>query len=233
MSEQRLVVLIAGAGRGIGRATSRHLASKGNDVALMARTAAELREAAETVPQALLIPGDASRPEFVASAVQQTLDRFGRIDALVNCAGVAPVVSIEKLTNEIWREIVDTNLSSVVYFARAVWPGFKAQKHGVMVNISSMASKDPFAGLGAYGAAKAGINLLGLALAREGAEFNIRVHTLALGAVETQMLRKIVSEKNFPKERTMEPMEVARVIANCIDGDLRYTSGEVIFLHKT
>ncbi len=59
-----------------------------------------------------------------------------------------------------------------------------------------------------------------------------KAETLALGAVETQMLRKIVTEAQFPKERTMEPMEVARVIADCIDGDLRYTSGEVIFLHK-
>jgi NAD(P)-dependent dehydrogenase (short-subunit alcohol dehydrogenase family) len=121
----------------------------------------------------------------------------------------------------------------VFYMARAVWPMFRRQQEGVMVNISSMAARDPFAGLGAYGAAKAGVNVLSLALAREGAAMGVRVHTIAPGATETAMFRSIRTVEQYPAEKTMRPEEVARVICQCIAGDLRYTSGEVIYLNKT
>jgi NAD(P)-dependent dehydrogenase (short-subunit alcohol dehydrogenase family) len=100
------------------------------------------------------------------------------------------------------------------------------------VNVSSEAARDPFAGLGAYGAAKAGVNLLGLALAREGAEIHVRVHTVASGATETAMLRSIITREQVPSEKTLEPAEVARVIVQCVRGELACTSGEVIYVHK-
>jgi len=106
------------------------------------------------------------------------------------------------------------------------------QRGGVLVNISSAASRDPFPGLGVYGAAKAGMNLLGHALAREGDPVGIRVHTIAPGAVETSMLRSIITTEQYSQEKTLDPAEVARAVAACIDGDLRHTSGEVIHLHK-
>jgi NAD(P)-dependent dehydrogenase (short-subunit alcohol dehydrogenase family) len=102
----------------------------------------------------------------------------------------------------------------------------------VVVNVSSYAARDPFAGLGAYGAAKAGVNLLGLALAREGAEIGVRVHTVAPAATETAMLRSNFSRQQLPEDQTLSPQAVAKVIVQCVCGDLACTSGEVIYVHK-
>ena len=125
------------------------------------------------------------------------------------------------------------DLSAAFYLCRAVWKIFTGQGGGVIVNISSQAARDPFPGFAAYGAAKAGINLLGLSAAREGASSGIRVHTIAPGAVETSMLRSLLSAEQYPREKVLEPEDVAKVIGQCVRGDLRYTSGEVIYLQKT
>jgi NAD(P)-dependent dehydrogenase (short-subunit alcohol dehydrogenase family) len=226
-------VLITGAGRGIGRATAHELGRQGYRLALIARTESDLRETQRGAPGALLLSGDVTRHEFVRSAVASAVETFGRLDAVVHCAGIAPVLSVEQTSPQQWREVIDTNLSAAFDLARAAWPIFKKQGAGVIVNLSSMASRDPFPGFAAYGAAKAGVNLLGLALAREGQEYGIRVHTLVLGAVETAMFRALRTEEQFPRNLTLVPEEVARTIALCVRGDLRYTSGETIVLRKT
>ena len=100
------------------------------------------------------------------------------------------------------------------------------------MNLSSLAARDPFPNFAAYAAAKAGLNLFGLAAAREGQAIGVRVHTLALGAVETGMFRQLVTPQQYPADQTLDPADVARVIAQCVTGDLRYTSGEVVYLHK-
>jgi len=112
-------------------------------------------------------------------------------------------------------------------------PTSSVKKSGVVVNISSEASRDPFAGFAAYGAAKAGLNLFGRSAAREGHPFNITVHTLAPSAVETAMFRQIATPEQYPADKTLTPADVARVILQCVRGDLRHTSGEVIYLHRT
>jgi NAD(P)-dependent dehydrogenase (short-subunit alcohol dehydrogenase family) len=100
------------------------------------------------------------------------------------------------------------------------------------VNVSSLGARDPFPGFAAYGAAKAGLNLLGLSLAREGATIGIRVYTVAPGAVETSLLRSLMTTDQLPIDQAMDPVDVAKVIAQCAAGDLRFTSGEVIWMHK-
>ena len=84
-----------------------------------------------------------------------------------------------------------------------------------------------------YASAKAGLHLLGLVLAREGQEIGVRVHTIAPGAVETEMFRAIMTAQQFPQEKTLTPQDVAQTIAACVTGELRYTSGEVLYLHKS
>lgn len=161
------------------------------------------------------------------------MDAFGRVDALVNNAGYAPLLSLEQTTDEVWRDAIDVNLSATFWLARECWPIFKRQGGGVIVNVSSAAARDPFTGFIAYGAAKAGLNNLGLSLAREGAKDNIRVHTIAPSATETEMFRALPGMASFPKDATMSPDDVARVIVQCITGELAHTSGEVIYLHKS
>ena len=230
----RPVAIITGAGRGIGRATAIDLHRRGYDLVLAARTQADLQETDRLAGQAALnVPCDVANPEAIERLVAGATDRFGRIDAVVHSAGVAPMLAIEQVTPQIWREIVDVNLSAAIFLARAVWPAFRRQKSGVIVNVSSFAARDPFPGLGAYGATKGGINVLGLALAREGAPHGIRVHTVAPAAVETQMFRKLVPHERYPTEKTLAPEDVAHVIGQCVAGDLRHASGEVIWLQKS
>ena len=226
--------LVTGAARGIGRATAAELSRIGYDVVLVSRTRKDLDEAAgEVGGGAVAFPADVTEPHEVDVIVTETLSRFGRIDAVVNNAGLAPVVSVKDMSIDRWHAVLDTNLSAAFYLSRAVWPTFEKQRAGVIVNISSLASRDPFPGFAAYGAAKAGLNLFGLALAREGQPINVRVHTVAPGSVETPMFRGIMSAEQWPTEKTLDPDEVARVVAQCVTGDLRHTGGEVIYVHKT
>jgi NAD(P)-dependent dehydrogenase (short-subunit alcohol dehydrogenase family) len=227
----RPVAIITGAGKGIGRATAIALAGKGYDLVLVARTASDLAATAK-LSRGSIVQGDVTQVELADRAVAEAIKKFGRVDALVNNAGFAPVRSIEEMTIDEWRQVIDTNLSAAFYFTRAAWPIMKKQGGGAIVNISSAAARDPFKGFFAYGAAKAGVNLMGLALARDGDKENIRVHTIAPGAVETTMFRSIATEEQFPPEKTLNPADVARTIVQCICGDLQHTSGEVIYVHR-
>ncbi len=227
------VALITGAGRGIGRAVAIELAKLGYALVLVSRTESELRETAKFAPGASVFPCDIAMAKAANDAVLNSLQKFGRLDAVIHCAGVAPVLKIDETTDAQWHEVIDTNLSAAFYLARAAWPTFLKQKAGVIVNISSIAARDPFVGFTAYGAAKAGLSLLGLSLAREGQAHGIRVHTVAPGATETQMFRKLMTPEQFPTEKTLDPADVARVVVQCVTGELAPTAGEVIWVHKT
>lgn len=228
----RRVALITGAGRGIGRAVAADLARLGYALVLVSRTVAELDETAKLTEEACVFAADIAKPQSANNAVQWSMERFGRLDAVVHCAGVAPLLKIDQITDEQWHDVIDTNLSSAFYLARAAWPTFVKQGGGVIVNISSVAARDPFVGFNAYAAAKAGINALGLSLAREGQEHGIRVHSIAPGAVETAMFRKIISPDQFSPENTLDPADVAAVVAKCVTGELAHMNGEVIWMHK-
>jgi len=228
------VALITGAGRGIGRASAIELSSRGYSILLVSRTETELRETEKRCGVACAIAtADIAKPQAARDAVQKALDRFGRLDAVVHCAGLAPILKIEETTDHQWHDVINTNLSAAFYLARAAWSTFLKQGAGVIVNISSLAARDPFVGFTAYAAAKAGVNLLGLSLAREGQPHNIRVHTVAPGATETAMFRKLLTPEQFGPEKTLDPADVARVVAQCVTGELQHTSGEVIWVHKT
>jgi NAD(P)-dependent dehydrogenase (short-subunit alcohol dehydrogenase family) len=210
------------------------MARRGYRLVLVSRTESELAKTAELAEtETLLAPADVSDPLQVAAVVEMALRRFGGVRVLVNNAGMAPVRSVEAMSIDEWHATIDTNLSSIFYFCKTLWPHWQAAAGGVVVNVSSAAARDPFPGFAAYGAAKAGVNLLSLSLAREGAAIGVRVHTVAPSATETQMFRAIATPEQYPREKTMEPSDVARVIAQCADGDLKYTSGEVIYLRKS
>lgn len=226
------VAIITGAGGGIGRATAVELSRLGYRIALVGRTEKTLRETAEQIRGALVVQADVTNPKEIDSIINQTVNQFGRVDALVNNAGVAPVLSIEQTTPQIWHEVLETNLSSAFYLTRAAWAVFRKQQSGVVVNISSMAARDPFPGFAAYGSAKAGLANLGLSIAKEGVAIGVKVYTIAPGAVETPMLRKILSPEQLPRENTLSPDDVARVVGECVTGKTSHASGQVIWLTK-
>src|SRR5579884_2128041 len=218
----RPVALITGAGRGIGRATAVQLAEKKYRLALIARSEDELHETARAAGGGLVVPTDVSEPPQVDAAVSRTASEFGRIDAVVHCAGIAPVRSIRDMSIEEWRQVIDTNLSAAFYLCRVCWPIFERRGGGVVVNVSSAAARDPFPGFAAYGAAKAALNLFGLSAAREGEKIGVRVHTVAPSATETAMFRELMTPEQYPPDKTLDPGEVARLIVHCVTGELRY-----------
>lgn len=227
------VAIVTGAGRGIGKATALELSSRGYDCVLVSRSPEPLNELASAIRTATLVcPADVCDPDAAQKVVSEALARFGRIDAVVNNAGLAPARSIEETDIATWRAVIDTNLSSAFYFAKAAWDALKATR-GAIVNLGSEASRDPFPGFLAYASAKAGVNMLTQVLHREGRPSGIRAYCIAPASVETAMLRLLVPEESLGREQTLDPTDVARTIAACVAGDLRYASGETIYLHRS
>lgn len=227
------VAIITGASSGIGLAAAKLLAEAGYRLALASRTQAKLDEAAAEIDGETFVHAcDVGEFEQAEELVKATHEHFGRVDALVNNAGTAYLKSIAETTAEQWRSNVDVNLTSVFATTRAVWPIFQQQESGIIANVSSMASKDPFPGLGVYGAAKVGVNMLTLVAAREGAELGITTVCIAPGAVETPLLRSMFDEKKVPAKFTLQPDEVATTIRDCITGQRAFTSGETIFMSR-
>ncbi len=243
------VAMVTGAGSGIGRATARMLGERGYELALVGRRADPLRAVAAEIKEggrfATVNVADVSDDKQVEAVVKQVQKDHGRVDVLVNCAGSAPVVPLVEMSAKQFREVVESNLSSTFYVTRAVWPIMRRQHEaavaagkgnaatgGTVVNISSMASKDPFPGLGAYGAAKVGVNMLTLAFAREGQEVGIRVVCLAPGAVDTPMLHQVVGGKALPEGFMLAAEDVAAMALDAVEGSLRYCSGDTVFIHR-
>src|SRR5205807_408983 len=121
------VAVITGASAGIGRATAGALAGRGYRLSLLARGQARLKQLAATLPNALAFPTDVSQFAQVTAAIDQTVDRYGRVDAIVHCAGLAPVVSVSEMTVEQWHAVINTNLSAAFYLCKAAWPIFQRQ----------------------------------------------------------------------------------------------------------
>jgi 3-oxoacyl-[acyl-carrier protein] reductase len=229
------VAIVTGAGSGIGRATALLLGQAGYQLAMVARTEAKLQETAAALPagaRSEIIAADVSDPGQVQRIVERTLERWGRIDALVNVAGAAPNLPIAQVTPAIWRSCIDTNLSAIVLLTAACWPTFRGQNGGVIVNVSSMASLDPFPGFAIYAAAKAGVNLFTRCTAEEGKAIHLRAVTIAPGAVETPMLRSVFDEKMISRDRTLAPEEIANVIRDCVTGQRPFESGQVIVINN-
>ncbi len=173
------VAIITGAGGGIGRATAIELAHRGYRLLLCGRTTESLAQTASAAGTGMVVSGDVTRSDDVDRIISAAISEFGRVDVLVNNAGIAPLLDLEKTSDAQWHAVLDTNLTAVFYACRAVWPVFRRLGGGVIVNVSSLAARDPFDGFAAYGSAKAGLNLLGLSLARQGATIGIRVCTVA------------------------------------------------------
>lgn len=226
------VVIITGAGSGVGRGLALLMAESGYACVLAARTKSALESTAALIAaehpaaQTLVMPTNVSDSAQVQALIDAALEAFGRIDALANIAGYAPLQPIPRIEDETLRKVTAVNFDAVVYATRAVWPTFKAQKSGVVCNVSSMGAFDPFTGFNIYGAAKAAVNIFTKATADEGKRLNVNAYAIAPGAIETPMLRANFSEKAIPAEGTLDPMDVATAIRDCLMGKTDTKSGE-------
>jgi short-subunit dehydrogenase len=192
---EREVVIVTGASKGIGRATARQFARTGARVALVARSVALLdevrKEIEEAGGEALAVPADVRNEDQLRSVVERTLAEWGRIDVLVNNAGVAYLGALGDLGTDELREIVDVNLVGTLLCIRAVLPHFMANRRGHIVNVSSVVGKRGVARQAVYSASKAAILGLSEALRSELAPHGITVTSFCPSSTETEMNRSI------------------------------------------
>ncbi len=234
------LAIVTGATRGIGRAIALELARRGADLAF---NYAKSAEAADTLKRELEALGsrvisvqcDVASTESAAQMVKQVKDAFGRIDFLVNNAGVTRDNLILRMKEADWDEVMDTNLKGAWNFAKAALRVMLRQDGGgSILNISSISGSVGMPGQSNYSASKAGMIGLTKALAKEVASRKVTVNALALGMVATDMAgaldetyrAKILEQ--IPLGRFAEADEVARIACFLLSADARYITGQVI-----
>lgn len=177
------VVVVTGASSGIGEATARAFGRVGDRVVVVARRAERLQRLAAALPDALAVPADLARAEEAARVVQAALDRYGRVDVLVNNAGLGRYDWLEYLPVDEIEAQVQVNLLAAILLCRAVLPVMLAQRRGVIINVGSVAGRIATPTMSIYNAAKFGLDGFSEALHREVAPRGIHVCVIAPGPV--------------------------------------------------
>jgi len=233
-------ILITGASRGIGKATALHFAKMRYHVFINSNRS---RDALLQLQQeilawgglATLVPGDVSKPKDVNEIFSHIHNQCPGLDVLVNNAGLAHQGLFTEMTNKEWSTILDVNLSSVFYCTKATLPYMMQQKKGKIINISSIWGEAGASCEVAYSAAKAGVDSLTKALAKELAPSNIQVNAIACGVIDTAMNSGLSNEERealeneIPACRMGRPEEVAELIFDLAEKH-PYLTGQVIRL---
>ena len=164
------------------------LIGRGAKVAITGRDQKHLDAAAAAFPadSVLAVRADVGNAADAARAVTEAVERFGGLDVLVNNAGIGQFAHVAEMSADTWQRVIDTNLSGVFYSCSAALPHLKRRGGGWIINISSLAGKNPFIGGAAYCASKAGLNAFSEALMQEVRYDNIRVSYIMPGSVETE-----------------------------------------------
>ncbi|MCI5109058.1 MAG: SDR family oxidoreductase [Marivita sp.] len=225
--------IVTGAARGIGLATARLFLEQGWRVALLDRDAEELAKQ-EGVPDTLLLPLDVSKPEDAEAMATRTLDWAGRVDALVNNAGVAEFGPVEETDFEGWRRVMATNLDGVFLCTQAATRALKASR-GSIVNIGSISGLRASTLRVAYGTSKAAVIHLTKQHAAELGEYGIRVNCVCPGPVRTKLAMAVHTQEiidayhdAIPLNRYGSEREIAEVITFLCSDRASYVTGQVI-----
>ena len=220
-TSERRAALVTGGSKGIGRAIAAALLDSGANVMIAGRDAASLAAAADALgthgrgsgPRIEWFAGDVRREEEARAMVDAAAARFGGLDILVNNAAVGILVDTAAMTGEEWRETIETNLNGVFYCTHAAIPHLRARGGGWVINISSLASRNPFARGAAYSATKAGLNAFGEALMQELRYDGIRVSTICPGSVRTGFAG---SDAGAAADWKLAPEDVAQVVVDLV-----------------
>ena len=232
----RLAVVTGGTG-GIGRAICLRLAREGHEVVATChpsekQAAMDWSEATKTSGfQIGIVAGDVSSAEESEAMMNGIEAQFGRVDVLVNCAGITRDSMFKRMTADMWEAVIDTNLSSVFYVTKPVWTGMLERGYGRVINISSLNGQRGQFGQANYSAAKAGMHGFTMALAQEGAPKGVTVNTISPGYVKTAMtdaIREDIREAiiaGVPMKRMALPEEIASAVAFLAADDQAYITG--------
>lgn len=233
MSEK--LALITGASRGIGKACAIELAKAGYDIAV--NFAGNEEAAKKTVDelkalgvQAEAFKFDVSNKEEALKGVEAVIEKFGRIDVLVNNAGITRDGLFMRMSAENWDAVINTNLSSAFYVSQPVVKVMMKQRSGAIVNMSSVVGVSGNAGQANYSAAKAGLIGLTKTLAKELGSRGIRVNAIAPGFINTDMTKDLDTSKFtdfIPLKRLGEPEDIAKAV-KFLAADSDYITGQVL-----
>jgi len=212
------VAIVTGAGRGAGRVIARRLAEAGMQVVIAARTTADIQAVATEIigagGECEPVTADVGREADVVRMVERALARFGRIDALINNAGIGLRVPVAEMALGDWERVLTTNLTGVFLCSKAVLPAMRRQGGGVIVNISSGAGKQGYATMAAYCASKFGLMGFAQALAAEVGDEQIKVCTITPGTMVTEFGGATPQERarRDPNAKVLFPDDLAEAV---------------------
>lgn len=241
------VAIVTGGGTGIGAVTALQLAQRGADLVLAGRkpepleaTAAQIRQT--TGRRCLTVPTDVTDPDQAAKLIETTIAEYGRLDILINNAGKGSHRPLRTMSPEIWQKDVNLNLNAAFYCSQAAFPHLKEAHlksggHGVIVNISSLAGVNGTLGVGAYSAAKSGLQMFTRVAAAEWGPHAVRVNAIACGMIATELAQAgwaktgfdaLGAAQAFPLRRPGRPEEIAQTVIFLVSDAASYITGETI-----
>lgn len=232
------VVVITGGSSGLGEATARHLAAQGASVVLGARRTERMQALTEELTgrgaKAAFLATDVTRRDQVARLVDLALERFGRVDVMLNNAGLMPSSALDRLKVDDWDQMIDVNLKGVLYGIAAALPHMQRQKSGHFINVSSVAGHKVHAGGAVYAATKHAVRALSEGLRQEVKPYNIRTTIISPGAVATELTDSITEPdvQAYMKkayERAIPADSFARAVAYAISQPDEVDINEILF----
>jgi NAD(P)-dependent dehydrogenase (short-subunit alcohol dehydrogenase family) len=231
---EKKVIVLTGASGGMGTALTNWFIQQEFNLVLHSHSSQIALPARENV---LLITGDLREENTAQALIDRALERFGRIDVVINNAGISRSAMSWKTEFEAWKETMAINLDAPFLVSKAVIPHMRAQKSGSIINISSVVAQTGAIGTAAYAASKAGLIGLTKTLSKELASANINVNALALGYFNTGMIEDVPTETQteiihtIPMNHLGDPETVCKTVDWLIADETRYVTGQVINLN--
>lgn len=233
------VVVITGASSGLGEATARHLSAQGAHVVLGARRVERIQSLADELTRggakAIAVATDVTSFDNVKQLVDTAVQTYGRIDVMINNAGLMPHSPLERVKVDDWNRTIDVNLKGVLYGIGAALPYMKQQKSGQIINVSSVAGHKVRPGSAVYAATKAAVLMLSEGLRQEVKAYDIRTTVISPGAVDTELPNSITEPdvadnvSKFYQENAIPAESFARAVAFAISQPPEVDVNEILF----
>ena len=233
------VVLVTGSSKGLGKAIAMEFAKEGANVVINYNSDKDgaqgvLDDIKRLGVQSDIIKADVSNSEEVNNMIKKIVEKFGKLDILINNSGIIKDARVTSMSKELWDEVIGVNLTGVYNCTKAAGQVMEKQKSGKIINISSIVAQTGSVGASNYAASKAGVIGFTKSVAKEYAKFNINVNAVALGYFNTGLIERLTKEiqdkllRDIPFGRFGDPKEAANAVLFLASEDSSYITGQVI-----